>query len=96
MGELQDLVALLRAETPLLVIETPDEARVVELFRQSMAYAWRAQYRWSVTEGPWYDNNLALLELAPAGLRLWWNAGAVIDDPERPVLTRVATVDPIG
>ena len=51
MGELQDLVALLRAETPLLVIETPDEARVVELFRQSMAYAWRAQYRWSVTEG---------------------------------------------
>jgi AAA+ superfamily predicted ATPase len=51
MSELQDLVALLRAETPLLVIETPDEARVVELFRQSMAYAWRAQYRWSVTEG---------------------------------------------
>ena len=51
MGELQDLVALLRAETPLLVVETPDEARVVELFRQSMAYAWRAQYRWSVTEG---------------------------------------------
>ena len=22
------------------------------MFRQSMAYAWRAQYRWSVTEGP--------------------------------------------
>ncbi|MFT3897851.1 MAG: AAA family ATPase [Thermomonas sp.] len=51
MGELQDLVALIRAETPLLVIETPDEARVVDLFRQSMAYAWRAQFRWSVTEG---------------------------------------------
>ena len=51
MSELQDLVALLRAETPLLVIETPDEARVIDLFRQSMAYAWRAQYRWSVTEG---------------------------------------------
>ena len=51
MSELQDLVALLRADTPLLVIETPDEARVVELFRQSLAYAWRAQYRWTVTEG---------------------------------------------
>jgi len=51
MSELQDLVALVRAETPLLVIETPDEARVVELFRQSLAFAWRALYRWSVTEG---------------------------------------------
>lgn len=51
MGELQDLLALIRAETPLLVIETPDEARVVELFRQSLMHAWRALYRWSVTEG---------------------------------------------
>lgn len=51
MSELQDLVALLRAQTPLLVIETPDEARVVELFRQSLIHAWRALYRWSVTEG---------------------------------------------
>ena len=51
MSELQDLVALLRAQTPLLVIETPDEARVVELFRQSLMHAWRALYRWSVTEG---------------------------------------------
>ena len=51
MSELQDLVALIRAETPLLVIETPDEARVVELFRQSLMHAWRAMYRWTVTEG---------------------------------------------
>ena len=51
MSELQDLVALIRADTPLLVIETPDEARVVELFRQSLMHAWRALYRWSVTEG---------------------------------------------
>ena len=35
MSELQALVALIRADTPLLVIETPDEARVGELFRQS-------------------------------------------------------------
>ena len=51
MSELQDLVALIRADTPLLVIETPDEARVVDLFRQSLMHAWRALYRWSVTEG---------------------------------------------
>ena len=51
MSELQDLVALLRAETPLLIIETPDESRVIELFRQSLMHAWRSLYRWSVTEG---------------------------------------------
>ncbi|MCC7095956.1 MAG: AAA family ATPase [Thermomonas sp.] len=51
MSELQDLVALIRAETPLLVIETPDEARVMALFRQSLMHAWRALWRWSVTEG---------------------------------------------
>jgi AAA+ superfamily predicted ATPase len=51
MSELLDLVALIRAETPLLVIETPDEARVMELFRQSLMHVWRALYRWSVTEG---------------------------------------------
>ena len=49
MSELLDLAALIRAETPLLVIETPDEARVMELFRQSLMHVWRALYRWSVT-----------------------------------------------
>ena len=51
MSGLQDLVALIRADTPLIVIETPDESRVVELFRQSLMHAWRALYRWSITEG---------------------------------------------
>ncbi len=51
MSELHDLVALIRANTPLIVIETRDEARVVELFRQAMMQAWRALYRWSITEG---------------------------------------------
>ena len=51
MSELQDLVALIRANTPLLVIETPDETRVMELFRQSLLHVWRALWRWSVTEG---------------------------------------------
>lgn len=58
--------------------------------------------RWSVTHGPWYDNNLAVLQLGPAGLRMWWTAGRVPErersggGPEVPVLERVATVDPVG
>ncbi|MBZ5738984.1 alkaline phosphatase D family protein [Nocardioides mangrovi] len=61
--------------------------------------------RWAVTQGPWYDNNLAVLQVEPAGLRMWWTAGEVpaseesekVDGrPEQPVLKRVATVDPAG
>ncbi|MBS0211872.1 MAG: AAA family ATPase [Proteobacteria bacterium] len=51
MSELQDLAALLRANTPLLVIETPDEPRVVELFRRVLVDVFRALYRWSITGG---------------------------------------------
>lgn len=51
MNELQDLVALIRANTPLIVIETRDETRAVELFRQTLAQVWRALYRWTITEG---------------------------------------------
>ncbi|MBD9537502.1 AAA family ATPase [Stenotrophomonas sp. ATCM1_4] len=51
MSELQDLTALIRANTPLIVIQTQDESRVVELFRQALMHVWRALYRWSITEG---------------------------------------------
>lgn len=51
MSELQDLTALIRANTPLIVIETQDEGRAVELFRQALSQVWRALYRWSITEG---------------------------------------------
>ncbi|MBB5015492.1 AAA family ATPase [Rehaibacterium terrae] len=51
MSELQDLASLVRANTPLIVIETPDEARVVDLFRHVLMHVWRALYRWSITEG---------------------------------------------
>lgn len=51
MGGLQDLVALIRADTPLIVVETADEARTVDLFRQALRQVWRAMFRWSVTEG---------------------------------------------
>ena len=51
MSDMKDLAALIRADTPLIVIETPDEPRVVELFRQSLLHVWRALYRWTITEG---------------------------------------------
>ncbi len=51
MSELQDLTALIRASTPLIVIETQEEQRIVDLFRQSLMQVWRALYRWTITEG---------------------------------------------
>lgn len=51
MSELLDLAALIRAGTPLIVIETAEESRIVDLFRQSLLHVWRALYRWSITEG---------------------------------------------
>jgi hypothetical protein len=51
MSELQDLSSLIRSNTPLIVIETPDEARVVDLFRHVLINVWRALFRWSITEG---------------------------------------------
>ncbi len=51
MSELQDLAALVRSNTALIVIETPDEGRVVDLFRYVLMHVWRALYRWSITEG---------------------------------------------
>lgn len=50
-GGLQDLTALIRADTPLVVVETADEARTVALFRQTLRQVWRAMFRWSITEG---------------------------------------------
>ena len=49
---------------------------------------------WSIDRGPWYDNNLAVLEIRPdGGLALTWYAGDVEGrDPERPVLRTVAEV----
>ena len=51
MGEMQDLAALIRAGTPLIVVETADEAQAVDMFRQTLTRVWRAMYRWTITEG---------------------------------------------
>ncbi|HEX8780918.1 MAG TPA: alkaline phosphatase D family protein [Nocardioides sp.] len=46
---------------------------------------------WRYAEGPWFDNNLACLELEGRSLRMWWVSGRVVDDDhERPRLTKVA------
>jgi hypothetical protein len=48
-------------------------------------------FRWSGINGPWFDNNLACLEVVPEGLRLWWQKGVVDGgDHLHPRLERVA------
>jgi AAA+ superfamily predicted ATPase len=51
MSELQDLTTLARAGTPLLVIETVDEQRVIDCFRHVIAQALRPLWRWTLTDG---------------------------------------------
>jgi hypothetical protein len=51
MSELEDLSTLVRAATPLLVIETIDEQRVIECFRHVIAQALRPLWRWTLTGG---------------------------------------------
>ncbi|MET4096317.1 alkaline phosphatase D family protein [Arthrobacter sp. UYCu712] len=49
-------------------------------------------FRWSGIKGPWFDNNLACLEVAPHGLNLWWQTGvANRGDTLHPGLERVAS-----
>ena len=46
-----DLVTLLRAATPLLVIESPEEERVIVSFRHAIGEVLLTLHRWSITEG---------------------------------------------
>lgn len=49
-------------------------------------------FRWSSVKGPWFDNNLAFLEVSPEGLKLWWQTGVVNGgDDLHPGLERVAS-----
>jgi hypothetical protein len=46
---------------------------------------------WKLLRGPWFDNNLATLEVTEAGLRMWWATGQVENgEHHRPRLKRVA------
>ncbi|MFC7359703.1 alkaline phosphatase D family protein [Nocardioides astragali] len=46
---------------------------------------------WRYAEGPWFDNNLACLQVDGPSLRMWWVTGEVVDDHERPRLAKVAS-----
>jgi PhoD-like phosphatase len=49
-------------------------------------------WRWKPLHRPWFDNNLATLEVLPGGLRMWWAKGQVEDDVERPALVTIYDV----
>jgi hypothetical protein len=50
-------------------------------------------FHWSGIRGPWFQNNLAYLEVVPEGLKLWWQTGVVDDgDHLHPRLERVASL----
>ncbi|MET1021319.1 MAG: alkaline phosphatase D family protein [Arthrobacter sp.] len=50
-------------------------------------------FRWTGVRGPWFDNNLASLEVSPEGLKLWWQTGIVNGgDQLHPGLKQVAAV----
>jgi hypothetical protein len=49
---------------------------------------------WKLRKGPWFDNNLATLEVHHGRLRMWWATGEVEDgDHEHPRLRTVAEVE---
>jgi hypothetical protein len=51
-------------------------------------------FRWKRVRGPWFDNNLATLEVTDDGLHMWWATGEVRDGRhDLPVLKGVETVD---
>jgi hypothetical protein len=50
-------------------------------------------FRWASLKGPWYDNNLACVEVTPKGLELWWRRGVVdAGDQLNPRLEEVAAL----
>src|SRR5687767_6753250 len=66
MTDLHDLATLIRSGTPLITIETDDEARIVETFRHAIGQVWRPLYRWTITGGlERLDLDLDALEVPP-------------------------------
>lgn len=50
-------------------------------------------FRWKTVKGPWFDNNLALLEDGPTGLVMTWHSGVVEHGDElHPRLQEVANL----
>jgi hypothetical protein len=65
----------------------------LELFVRRSRHVPSAAYHWTMTDGPWFDNNLATLEVRGRGLVIRWDAGEVRGDRyDAPDLRRVARV----
>ncbi len=52
-----------------------------------------APLTWRYAEEPWFDNNLAVLQVSGPSLKMWWVTGEVIDDHNRPRLAKVASYE---
>ncbi|NHA67929.1 alkaline phosphatase family protein [Phycicoccus sp. CMS6Z-2] len=51
------------------------------------------RYPWTVTQGPWFDNNVALCRVLPDALELTWVTGVDDGDHDHPRLRRVWQVE---
>ncbi len=51
MTDQRDLITLLRARTPLLLVESVAENHVIDSFRHAIVQSLRPLYRWSITDG---------------------------------------------
>ena len=51
MNEHHDLAALIRADTPLLAVETHEELEVIAAFQRALPQGLRPLYAWSITTG---------------------------------------------
>ena len=51
MSDLHDLELLLRSDTPIILIESVEEPRVITLFAQLALRLSQSAYQWSITEG---------------------------------------------
>ncbi|QSX41477.1 AAA family ATPase [Shewanella cyperi] len=51
MQDVQDLAAVLRSNTPIVVIETYEEYRVIELLKRVAATLYQPLFTWSITSG---------------------------------------------
>ena len=50
-------------------------------------------FRWDRVKGPWFDNNIAVLQVTDDGLLMRWWTGTVNDGPQdRPALSTVSCV----
>lgn len=72
MNEHHDLAALIRADTPLLAIDTHEELEVIAAFQRALAQSLRPLYAWSITTGL---KRLDMEESAPKPM----SSGEVLD-----------------